>query len=675
MKLRIKIAAFLMALVMTVPLLAMLPLPASASSQVDGNSTFTKKIVSVVFDDSGSMTGGTNSKFEYAKYAMQMLMALLGENDELIITPMNSGSTITVDLTDPNRNQVISKIMKDPVFSRPTNKGTPAASMDKAINELVKKGLKNADYASTAAENVEHWMVILTDGAFDGTSQDVNLGAKAIKDRISKYPSLKTIYLGFGRDALVFSNTYLAREYQFTGYESQTVDGIIDAMRNVANQLSGRYTLDPSMYTLNGSTVTVDLSQCDFSFKNITAIAQNCDAEIVSAKYNGSAVQISQACRISPNAGISNMKDGYSAVMNGSPYFSGGKLEINFSSPIQPQNLSILAEPALSIVSFLEYFDGSAWKRTNTQYVNANLSQNDKVRVGYEVFENVANREIDLEKVFGAVVSSVTYAGKSYSVGDEIPLVVGTNEIAISVSVMNGAYKMYDSFLCVIETNPDFYRVDAEHDPEISWMTGKSEITYTLYVNNSPVGRSAWSEYKYKAVATAPNGNSAPVKTTELEDGRIKVELETLAGVFGSYNVYFEVTSKYGITREKSVDLKYSSGELELKCEAPGEVSNVTVQPRVKFSVLAKGNKLTKAELASFTVSAVFTDAAGAETAATYSIETDGTIVIVPSISEGTYGRYTVGVNITAAGVAPLEGKHSIDYFPSSVEIKTAIGA
>ena len=57
-----------------------------------------QKVVTVVYDDSGSMGQNVNvpndyqtkpSRADYALYAMKMLMSLLGEGDLLQIVPMN----------------------------------------------------------------------------------------------------------------------------------------------------------------------------------------------------------------------------------------------------------------------------------------------------------------------------------------------------------------------------------------------------------------------------------------------------------------------------------------------------------------------------------------------------------------------------------------------------------
>ena len=55
--------------------------------KADTQVNYKKKIVSVVFDNSGSMLEGNRP--ELAKYSLQMLVSMLGKEDELIVCPMN----------------------------------------------------------------------------------------------------------------------------------------------------------------------------------------------------------------------------------------------------------------------------------------------------------------------------------------------------------------------------------------------------------------------------------------------------------------------------------------------------------------------------------------------------------------------------------------------------------
>ena len=107
MKTRMKAVAVLLVFVCLLSCLSILSGGAAAdsTSSTDEEVRYTKKIVSVLYDNSGSMTktdnGTSVAREEYAIYSMQMLMSLLGPDDELIITPLNRpGSTSAIDSID-----------------------------------------------------------------------------------------------------------------------------------------------------------------------------------------------------------------------------------------------------------------------------------------------------------------------------------------------------------------------------------------------------------------------------------------------------------------------------------------------------------------------------------------------------------------------------------------------
>ena len=78
----------IIALVVCITAMVSTAIPVSAASGDEIRAP--KKIISIVYDDSGSMVG---DRWVYTSYAMQGLIALLNEEDELYITFMSSPST------------------------------------------------------------------------------------------------------------------------------------------------------------------------------------------------------------------------------------------------------------------------------------------------------------------------------------------------------------------------------------------------------------------------------------------------------------------------------------------------------------------------------------------------------------------------------------------------------
>ena len=192
-----------------------------------------QKIVSVVYDNSGSMKAGDTptvdptvkkARYRYATYALQMLIGLLNDNDKLIINPMNDtkgnwkGEGIEVDLTgdinNPNkRNDVIEDLFYNPTTSTDTNVegkipivtggNTPFNSVNNAIESFKKitngKGLPTSEEYTDEDKNTEYWLVILTDGVFNEyvNKTKENLSEDLIT-LLKDYGHLNTIYYAFG---------------------------------------------------------------------------------------------------------------------------------------------------------------------------------------------------------------------------------------------------------------------------------------------------------------------------------------------------------------------------------------------------------------------------------------------------------------------------------------------
>lgn len=534
---------------------------------------YTQKIVSVLYDNSGSMD--SDNKYEYAHYAIQMLMSLLSEKDVLVITPMNApngvavtdtSSSVEINLGKKDRKGEIDKALSSSFLANEPKGMTPGASIAVAVEHLVDRGMVKKDdlIGLQKAGDKEYWLVILTDGSFD--EQTATRSADdVVEPYITDYSALQTIFLSFGSSAPDLTGCELSQTMPFTPYKAAKSSEIIEVIQKIANQLTGRYTLAPSSYTVSGSRVTIDLNKYEYSLNSISVTAQNCGATLKSAKYNGKSIDILQPCVITANDKL-KMKTGYTAVMKGDPYLSGGVLELEFSANVS--NFSVLVEPALYIEPYLEYEDGSNWIEADMQYINSHLSEKDQIRVGYRVYEKASGKPIDLAKIFGETQTNVTYANNSYRVGDPIPLVVGNNELGISVSVMDGTYTMYASMLCIIERNPDYYRVEASYNDMLRTDAPKTSITYTVYADNVPVSAAALSTYDWEVVAVAPDGSEYPIKASAGSDGKINATLDASSGAYGMYKVNMRVVSEYGMARTHEAQIKYYPLSIETKVTA-----------------------------------------------------------------------------------------------------------
>ncbi len=674
MKIGVRITSFLVAMVCLFSCLSIFPAfaePATVSQSSQEGGTYKKKIVSVLYDDSGSMLSGQG--YEYALYALQMLMSMLSERDYLVIVPMNASTNVEVSLSSADRNAAIqSALGKIPGPSG----GTPSTSIGKAVQALTVTdkgfgGLKNQDNLALAAEDEEYWLIVLTDGGFENNTTEEYI-ARKMNYYTSDYPSLNKIYLGVGA-AVEMQNSTTSANYvpNLYPYKAETSAKMISSMLSISNLLSGRYSLDPQYYTASGSTVTVNLPS-DYSFKTLSVIAQNCGATLVSAKYNGNNVSLSNASVITPHSNLAsaptNMKNGYSATMVGDPYFLGGTLTLTFSGEVSKDNLAILAEPALRLEMYLKKSNGT---EATMDEINATCKPGNTISVGYRVYDYYKSTEVDINTLFGTKVESVSYAGQTYGIGQPITLVKGNYAITVSVSVMNASYTMYHTLMCFIQENPTYYRVDMTGQ-SVDAATRKAQATFTVYVDNAKVTN--WSDSKvdgFTQTATVKDssGKTTNVKLTQSGGSFVAAHTHS-AGEYGKFTMTFTVQANeaYGyVKRTASYDYELKPSTVELVEKSFPDTfsgSNATLTLTVKTD----GTELSKTLLDKYgvTATAKITDPNGKSSTVNATVGSDGKISIPVASTGGVFGDYKVDISVKSSIFAEQKISHTVSCPPTS---------
>lgn len=621
----------------------------SASNEVN----YKKKIVSVVFDNSGSMGMVPSEEREQnARYSLQMLASMLGQDDELIVCPMNYGSPFAVDLTKENREQEIQqKIINNSVLN--ASGGTPAESIDVAITQLRHKGLKlSQELDNNAEQNVEYWLIMLTDGAFSGYDGQEKL-TQLIEGKIKDYAGLNTIYLSFGSGAPDISSPDLSinRNYPFNAYIVKDPQKLVDSMKDVANKILGQYGAENNCFTVDGNKVIIDVDNFDFAMNSITIIAQNCGAEITSAKLNGKDIT-PKLCSKLQNCGLS-IDAGYIAVIKDTTYMASGELEIVFNKPISEQSISILVEPALFIEAELKYFDGTSWKTTDMQYINSNMMPGDKIKVEYKVYSSADRKEVDIKTIFsnGEHIEKVTYCGQGYAIGDEITLKEGANEIYVSIVISEISYTMKTSLTCYIEKNPTYYRIESQIN---NLGNKKSQIVYKVFANNQQISYSDFAKYKLTITAKDPNGTEFNVSEELRSDGKVYVEFDGTGKTYGSYTFNAKVTSnETNVSRSRSDIIQIVPNDIQVDCLTTETFSTTEFlldenQKKVEFGLKLEGNDETfERDVVNYTVTLN-----GKDVKDSCSIQ-DGKLVFTisrDSIGEVKVGNYQLKVNVFAMG-------------------------
>ena len=228
-------------------------------------NSYPKRVINVVYDDSGSMinTKGKNvDTWCEAKYAMEVFSAMLGENDKMNIFCMSdyengTGAKPKLSLKGSDGTSVnVSK-----VHNMVTKAGnTPFNAVKAAYNNLKK------------SSGDEKWLVVLTDGEFQGVN-DINSYFS------SKASNINVMFLGIGADA----DGIKANEKNNIYFEKAKNGS------DVLNKITGICTR-----VFNSNKLIVDSSNKTISFDvpmaELTIFAQGANVSINSIKNSNGAI-------------------------------------------------------------------------------------------------------------------------------------------------------------------------------------------------------------------------------------------------------------------------------------------------------------------------------------------------------------------------------------------------
>ncbi len=531
MKFRLKIILTLI----IIPLLLFINTVAfSQSARVKASdNSYNQKIVAVVYDDSGSMSG---NKHAYAKYAMQVLMATLDKNDKLKVFPLNAND-FDVDLTSTDRNQVVATNASKLYASG----STPPTKISTAIDWLSKNGLNK----NSSVDGKEFKLIIITDGVFDGGQNTSN----TISSRMSGYIGLQTSFFGIGlSNANYRVDSLVSQNSSVKAYYADNAQAIVSEMQKITNSTTGRYKMQKGV-TFDSSdkkVVYVDLNEYDFSIVSLGVLAQSNGASVkLKSIESNTSLNKSRECNLSSsNVGLY----GYSVMLspqNESTHAYLYKEKIKLVFETAPTDVLILLEPAIKLSSTLQYLDGSVWKDITEQEVNANLKAGQKVRTRYQLVDTNTNQ--NLTNILNDVELSVSYNGVVYGYDDEIQLIEGKNEVALSVSInISGAkYTLYNSWACDVDVDPKIFQVDTSVTENYDGDPNKVRIDYSISYDYAPVSQyeleGANKLFTFEMVELKdPSGNDVNYQSS-VSGNTVSIIFYKETGKYGTYESVFKI--------------------------------------------------------------------------------------------------------------------------------------
>ena len=220
------------------------------------------KIINVVYDDSRSMYLNNETRWCQAKYAMEVFCAMMGKEDTMNIFSMNRSEVLTVKGDDHDRVAKVHAMTS-------TYSGTPFSTVTKAGNAL-----RNEDPA------YERWLVVLTDGSFDNTTQST------VQSTLDGYnrSGIKTVYLAIGSDAVELHGDPSIGAY---AEKASNTSDILSKVTSIANQIFEHQVLSGSFVASSGGETLLNI---DIPTDQIVIFAQGEGASVGTLTLNGQTI-------------------------------------------------------------------------------------------------------------------------------------------------------------------------------------------------------------------------------------------------------------------------------------------------------------------------------------------------------------------------------------------------
>lgn len=520
-----------------------LPRPVSAES------LYIRKVVSVVYDDSGSMSG---EKWAYANYAMQAFCGMLNSEDQLYITYMSGlrrDPNYRPEQVDLSAGGIQASV--DDIRGHTDSSTTPFRAVELAFEQL-----KSTDDSNV---NTQYWLVVITDGVFDEHTFESTAEVESIlNDTFGGYADEtmpngtkpQVTFLGIGNVAAPDEDT----DKGIYTYSAQNAADIRDAMDRMADRISGRTRIgSEQIRQVSDRAVQVSSS---IPLLNIVLFTQSTEAKVVAAEQGGGSIPVSRSVALS-YPGYAALTGGAFLLGDSQQAIEAGDYTITFDRAVELEDLVVLFEPALELRMTITL---NGKEVAGPDALNGAM-EGDVVSVSCAIYEMGTDSKIDSALLpadteymltvteNGAVTEQI--AGQALSLPD-YTLGAYDTEIAAAVTI-RGFNPIRYSIRFTPQKEPEhIYTLSAAVEGEdtalkIDEIGGNQtlHILFSLYDKGVPVTDPAIVQGLQPVISVSPDGNGGEVAYRS--DGTIVFTPQTAAAPQGADEKYaVQVTCTVG---------------------------------------------------------------------------------------------------------------------------------
>ncbi|PFT63965.1 hypothetical protein COK67_17425 [Bacillus cereus] len=329
-----------------------------------------ERVVSLVYDDSGSMRN--NDRWKYANYALQSLVALLDEKDKFSYVPMSKpNEPLNISLTKDKRQTEI-----EGIGAWKTYLNTPFSAVETAMQSIKKE----ADIDGKR----EFWLIVLTDGAFNDLEKDKVGGKEQIlrklaqfkkemdAKKISLHPVLITMEEDLGQQEKEQLNTFKEiwkKEINGVTMPSSGEDGIVKSVNQVAALVANR---DPfsSVESIVKTKVVgkrVEITT-PFPLKRMTLVRQSSSLPDYQVTQISKPLQLQSSFSIHAPGEAKLFGNIVHISTENEEVIKPGTYTIEVDQDIEKEGLQVLVEPALNYTVSTYAKDDSSQKNVEKMY-------------------------------------------------------------------------------------------------------------------------------------------------------------------------------------------------------------------------------------------------------------------------------------------------------------------
>ncbi|MFY0216101.1 vWA domain-containing protein [Bacillus cereus] len=329
-----------------------------------------ERVVSLVYDDSGSMRN--NDRWKYANYALQSLVALLDEKDKFSYVPMSKpNEPLNISLTKDKRQTEI-----EGIGAWKTYLNTPFSAVETAMQSIKKE----ADIDGKR----EFWLIVLTDGAFNDLEKDKVGGKEQIlrklaqfkkemdAKKISLHPVLITMEEDLGQQEKEQLNTFKEiwkKEINGVTMPSSGEDGIVKSVNQVAALVANR---DPfsSVESIVKTKVVgkrVEITT-PFPLKRMTLVRQSPSLPDYQVTQISKPLQLQSSFSIHAPGEAKLFGNIVHISTENEEVIKPGTYTIEVDQDIEKEGLQVLVEPALNYTVSTYDKDDSSQKNVEKMY-------------------------------------------------------------------------------------------------------------------------------------------------------------------------------------------------------------------------------------------------------------------------------------------------------------------